>query len=261
MCLIFVAWRAHPQVPLFVAANRDEFYARPTAPAHWWSDTQPPILAGRDLEAGGTWLGITRTGRFAALTNYRDPARKHLQEAPSRGALVTSLLALDVPVAASLERLRAIGPDYNPFNLIFSDGHSLGIYESAVGEGRILAEGVYVLSNHLLDTPWPKVEALRARMISPGGELPDKEAALALLRDDRPALDEALPKTGVSLDWERRLSSIFVRQGTYGTRCSTLVRTEPRGRVEFDEWTWDAEGEETVHVVTAFTLEGSAPER
>lgn len=253
MCVIFTAWRAHPEVTLLVAANRDEYYARPTAPAHWWSDTEPAILAGRDLEAGGTWLGLTRSGRFAALTNYRDPARVP-KEGPSRGAIVRSLLESDAPVAASLERLAMIGPEYTPFNVIFSDGLQLGIYESVVGEGRLLAPGIYGLSNHLLNTPWPKVEALKGGMLTRRGEFADKAAALALLRDERVAPDEVLPRTGLSLEWERLLSSVFVRETSYGTRSSTLVRIGTDGRAEFDEWSWDAAGLETAHVTTAFTL-------
>lgn len=253
MCVIFTGWRAHPQVTLFVAANRDELYGRPTAPAHWWSDTEPPILAGRDLEAGGTWLGLTREGRFAALTNYRDP-RRPMKQAPSRGSLVRAVLESDEPAEAWLERLTTIGPEYNAFSLIFSDGLHLGIYESAPGQGRVLAPGIYGLSNHLLNTPWPKVEALKAGMLTQRGEFADKEAALALLRDDRVAPDEALPRTGVSLERERLLSSVFVRETTYGTRCSTILRLGTSGEVEFDEWTWDAAGNETAHVTTCFSL-------
>lgn len=254
MCVIFTAWRAHPEVTLFIAANRDEYYARPTAPAHWWSDTEPAILAGRDLEAGGTWLGLTRSGRFAALTNYRDPTRVPKQ-GPSRGSIVPALLESDAPVAVWLERLAAIGPEHNPFSVIFSDRLHLGIYESAVGTGRVLAPGIYGLSNHLLNTPWPKVEALKGGMLTRRGDFADKATALALLRDERIAPDEALPRTGVSLEWERLLSSVFVREATYGTRSSTLVRIGVGGRVEFDEWSWDRAGRETAHVTTAFTLD------
>lgn len=260
MCLILIAWRAHPEVPLFIAANRDEFHARPTAPAHWWSDTEPPILAGRDLQAGGTWLGLTHAGRFAALTNFRDPQRS-LKQGPSRGSLVVSLLESDLPVAASLERLVAIGADYNPFSVLLSDGRDLGIYESVLGRGRLLGPGRYGLSNHLLDTPWPKVETLKSRMVSSRGRLLDKSSALALLRDECPAPDEALPQTGLSLERERLVSSIFVRDETYGTRCSTLVRVDAEGQVEFDEWSWDAEGREAAHVTTTFALERSEAER
>lgn len=261
MCLIFVAWRAHPQVPLFLAANRDEFYARPTAQASWWSDTTPPILAGRDLEAGGTWLGITRTGRMAALTNFRDGSRAAREGAPSRGSLVTSFLTSDASAAAFLEHLEAVGGAYNPFNLIVADGLDLAIYESTVGKGRVLPAGLYVLSNHLLDTPWPKVEGVRARMMDAAGGFLHKRAALEVLRDDRPAPDEALPKTGVGQEWERALSSIFVQQPDYGTRSSTLVHIDAGEHVEFDEWSWDSRGEERAHIALAFTLERGARRR
>ena len=151
MCLVLVVWRVHPRYPCLVAANRDEFHARPATPAGWWP-VHPAILAGRDLEAGGTWLGMTRTGRFAALTNYRDPEQRRAQ-VPSRGGLVTSLLESGASVADSLAYLRGVGTDYNGFNLIFSDGERLGIYESVRGCGRELGPGIYGLSNHLLDTP------------------------------------------------------------------------------------------------------------
>jgi len=260
MCLIFIAWRAHPQVPLFVAANRDEAHARPTAPAHWWNDTEPPILAGRDLSAGGTWLGLTRSGRFAAITNYRDPARP-VKSGPSRGALACRLLSSGAPVGALLGELAQSAAQYNPFSVLFSDGHELAIFESVVGRGRVLPAGRYALSNHLLDTPWPKVQMLRSQMLTAAGEVPDTATALALLRDERPAPDEALPRTGVSLERERVLSSIFVRDSTYGTRCSTLVRMDREGGVQFDEWSWDRQGQETAHVVTSFRLERNGSQR
>jgi len=237
MCLILVAWREHAEFPFFVAANRDEYYARPTLPADWWAD-DPRILAGRDLTAGGTWLGITRSGRFAALTNFRDPPQ-HRADAPSRGGLVTSLLRSNEPVTTSLERLRRVGSAYNGFSVIFSDGERLGVYESAPGEGRELGPGLYGLSNHLLDTPWPKVKNSKSQLLR---VIDDENAALALLRDDRPAPDEQLPSTGVRLEWERLLSSVFVRAPEYGTRCSTIVRIDRSGEVLFDEWSWDSAG-------------------
>ncbi|MDB6083560.1 MAG: hypothetical protein JWN43_1441, partial [Gammaproteobacteria bacterium] len=155
MCLILVVWRAHPTFSCIVAANRDEFHARPTEPAHWWAGSQ--ILAGRDLLAGGTWLGITRTGRFAALTNYRAPDQRR-PDAPSRGTLVKGILESGASVSEELAHLRRVGAQYNGFNVLFSDGERLGMYESISGEGRELSPGIYGLSNHLLDTPWPKVQ-------------------------------------------------------------------------------------------------------
>jgi uncharacterized protein with NRDE domain len=240
MCLILIVWRGHPTYPCIIAANRDEFHARATESAHWWPDPSQ-ILAGRDLVAGGTWLGVTRTGRFAALTNYRAPQQKRA-DAPSRGALVTDFLESGASVTEGLEHLRRVSADYNGFNLFFSDGERLGVYESVHAEGRELGPGIYGLSNHLLDTPWPKVQQAKARLQAALGDMTDPTAVLALLRDDQPALDERLPRTGVSLEWERLLSSAFVRGTDYGTRCSTVIRFDQRGMALFEEWSWDASG-------------------
>jgi uncharacterized protein with NRDE domain len=253
MCLVLVVWRVHPRYTCLVAANRDEFHARPTARAEWWPD-QPQILAGRDLEAGGTWLGVTRKGRFAALTNYRDPEQRRAA-APSRGALVTSMLESGASVAEGLAYLRDVGADYNGFNLIFSDGERLGIYESVRGAGRELEPGIYGLSNHLLDTPWPKVQNAKTRLESALLDLTDTAPLLDLLRDDRPASDAQLPQTGVSLEWERLLSSAFVRAPDYGTRCSTIIRIERRGRAYFEEWSWDSVGSDIGRISLLFELE------
>jgi len=257
MCLVLVVWRMHAQYPCLVAANRDEFHARPTARAEWWPD-HPEILAGRDLEAGGTWLGVTRTGRFAALTNYRDPERRRAAAGgaatPSRGALVTSVLESGASVAQSLSYLREVGANYNGFNLIFSDGERLGIYESVRGTGRELGPGIYGLSNHLLDTPWPKVQIAKNRLQAALLGLTDTAPLLELLRDDRPASDALLPQTGVSLEWERLLSSAFVRAPDYGTRCSTIIRIEREGRAYFDEWSWDSIGADIGRISLQFDL-------
>jgi uncharacterized protein with NRDE domain len=253
MCLVLLVWRMHPQYPLIVAANRDEFHARPAARAGWWPD-HPQILAGRDLQAAGTWLGLTRSGRFAALTNYRDPEPRRAA-APSRGALVADMLMAGGSVAEGLAYLRDVGDEYNAFNLIFSDGERLGVFESALRTGRELGPGVYGLSNHLLDTPWPKVQDGKSRLESALSAMTDTAPLLALLRDDRPASDERLPATGISLEWERLLSSAFVRAPDYGTRCSTIIRIERPGRVHFDEWTWDSEGADLGRVSVEFDLE------
>ena len=237
MCLVLVVWRAHAEYPCVVAANRDEFHARPAAAAGWWPD-HSQILAGRDLEAHGTWLGVTRAGRFAALTNYRDPQQQRRADAPSRGALVVSLLESGASVAEGLAYLREVGDRYNGFNLIFSDGERLGIYESMPGSGRELGPGIYAKSS--LQT------ALR--------ELPDTAPMLALLRDDRPAPDAQLPTTGVSLEWERLLSSAFVRARDYGTRCSTIIRIDAGGRAYFEEWSWNSEGADAGRISLQFEL-------
>lgn len=240
MCLVLVVWRMHAQYPCLVAANRDEFHARPASPAQWWED-RPRILAGRDLEAGGSWLGLTRSGRFAALTNFRDPQQKRTN-APSRGSLVPAMLESGASVTEGLACLRDVGGEYSAFNLIFSDGERLGIYESAQGSGRELGPGIYGLSNHLLDTPWPKVRQAKSRLAAALADITDTAPLLALLRDDNPAPDDQLPRTGVSLEWERLLSSAFVRAPDYGTRCSTIIRIDREGRAYFDEWSWNPDG-------------------
>jgi uncharacterized protein with NRDE domain len=252
MCLILIAWRVHPQYPCVVAANRDEFHARPAAVAQWWND-KPRILAGRDLNAGGTWLGLTRNGRLAALTNYRDSGRR-VPDAPSRGGLVTAILDSSSSVADDLAYLGDVGAAYNGFSLIFTDGDELGVYESELSRARILGPGIYGLSNHLLDTPWPKVQNAKSDLESALANLSDEKSLLALLRDDKPAPDDQLPMTGVSQDWERLLSSAFVRAADYGTRCSTVVRIGESGRACFDEWSWDASGAQTGRVSLQFDL-------
>lgn len=253
MCLVLIAWRGAAKYPCVLAANRDELHSRPTAAAHWWQ-SQPPILAGQDLLAGGTWLGLTRTGRFAALTNYRDPEQRRLGT-PSRGTLVATILQSGDPIERSLEQLRSVSADYNGFSLLFSDGERLAIFESARGSGRVLGPGIYGLSNHLLDTPWPKVQTAKSRLSRTLADLSTTDAILALLRDEAPAPDDQLPRTGVSLEWERLLSSAYVRAPDYGTRCSTVLRIDESRRACFDEWSWDAAGAPSGKVSLQFELE------
>ena len=252
MCLIVVAWRSHPRYRCIIAANRDEFHERATAPGHWWAEN-PPILAGRDLQAGGTWLGITRSGRFAALTNYRT-SHAPRAEAPSRGNLVTDVLRSTSTPAEELARLHRVGAAYNGFNLIFSNGERLGVYESVRGAGRELAPGIYGLSNDALDTPWPKVQKAKLRLQASLQNMDDPRAALDLLRDDRPAADAELPKTGLTMERERLQSSAFIRDAVYGTRCSTVVRIDHAGQAVFDEWSWDASGDESNRVSLHFDI-------
>ena len=243
MCLILLAWRAHPDYPLVVAANRDEFFARPTAAADFWPD-HPRVLAGRDLEGGGTWFGISRGGRFAALTNYRDPASVR-QGTPSRGALVADFLAGDMPPTDYRRLLEERGAAYNGYNLLFGDADGL-FYHSNCGAGpEHLPPGIYGLSNHLLDTPWPKVAQGKSRLAAALAALPDDRNLLALLRDDRLADDADLPRTGVSLEWERLLSAAFVRSSAYGTRSSTVLTRDRQDQVVFEEVHFDAAAMET----------------
>jgi len=240
MCLILIAWRVHADYPCVIAANRDEFHSRPTATAQWWPGDSG-VLAGRDLQAGGTWLGITRAGRFAALTNYRGPGGQ-VTATPSRGTLVAEFLEQGTPLPVSLAQVAQRGAHCNPFNLIASDGPGLGVYASTTGETRALAPGIYALSNHLLDTPWPKVRVAKSRLATALAALPGTSALLELLRDDTPASDEQLPRTGVSIEYERLLSSAFIRGASYGTRSSTIVTIASDRGVSFGEWTWNPAG-------------------
>jgi uncharacterized protein with NRDE domain len=255
MCLILVAWHSHPDYPLVLAANRDELQGRPAAPAAWWGE--PPMLAGRDLAAGGTWLGVTGDGRFAVLTNYRDPGRQR-PDAPSRGALVTQTLAEPLPAAERLRRLQDTAGVYNGFNLLFGDASALGVYESVPARGRLLSPGVYGLSNHLLDTPWPKVVSAKAALARALTLLPEREPLLQVLRDEVQADESQLPRTGLSLEWERLLSSAFIRAPGYGTRCSSILLIDARGHASFSEWTWDEAGRQAGRVDYAFEVTSSA---
>jgi uncharacterized protein with NRDE domain len=252
MCLILIAYRVHPRYPLVLAANRDEFYQRPTAGAAFWPDA-PYLLAGRDLVHDGTWLGITRSGRLAALTNYRDP-HAVIRNAPSRGGLVSGFLQSGISSEGYLERLRADAPAYNGYNLLFGDQDALYCYSNKNGEAVKLAPGISGLSNHLLDTPWPKVvrgkeslaEVLRNDEFS-------REELFTILADRSQAVDEALPDTGVGLARERMLSSVFVTSERYGTRSSTVLLVDANGKVSFTERSFN--GGEGAEVEIDFEIE------
>jgi len=234
MCLILIAYRVHPGYPLILAANRDEFYQRPTAGAAFWPDA-PQILAGRDLVHHGTWLGITRSGRFAALTNYRDP-RAVKRNAPSRGELVSGFLRSEIRSEDYLVRLRADAAVYNGYNLVFGDLDALYCYSNKSGEANKLASGIYGLSNHLLDTPWPKV--VRGKEFLTEVVRKDdftREDLFAILADRTQAIDELLPDTGVGLARERMLSSIFITSQRYGTCSSTVLLIDANRKVSFAE--------------------------
>jgi uncharacterized protein with NRDE domain len=250
MCLVAIAWQARPEHPLVVAANRDEWRDRPAIPAQWWSE-HPHLLAGRDLQAGGTWMGVTRSGRFAAVTNFRDPSERR-STALSRGTLVTQFLLGDEEPARFVAGLASRAAGYNGFNLLAGDAGSLFYFGSREGEVRAVEPGVHALSNHLLDEPWPKVakarEAMRASLDR------GDEPLFAMLSDASPAPDEALPDTGVGLERERWLSSILITGETYGTRASTVLRVGACGEVRFEERTRNASGEVTATSAFEFRL-------
>jgi uncharacterized protein with NRDE domain len=254
MCLILFAHRAHADYRLVVAANRDEWFERATAPAAFWPDATD-VLAGRDLAARGTWLGVTRTGRFAALTNFRDPA-SHRPDAPSRGALVSAFLTARVAPGEYLESLRPDAARYNGFSLLVGDTNALFYFSNREGEARELAPGVYGLSNHLLDVPWPKVRTGKARL---GERLNGHVSAASLLEfldDTGEASETELPHTGVGVERERQLSPLRIRAGGYGTRSSTALLVSSRGEVSFVERSFDASGAESGVVRERFRVDG-----
>jgi uncharacterized protein with NRDE domain len=222
MCLLLVAYRAHADYPLIVAANRDEFFRRPTTPAQFW-DNDPDVLAGRDLSQGGTWMGVNKNGRFAALTNVRDPqALRPL--AKSRGLIVASFLTGREAPNEFLENLARDRGEYNGFNLLVGENGSLHYFSSIDGSRSALAPGVHGLSNDRLNTPWPKVVRGKREMTGMLTRNPAhfEHALFALLSDRTVASDDELPNTGVGLEKERFLSPLFIRTAEYGTRSSTL---------------------------------------
>ncbi|WP_194789635.1 NRDE family protein [Pseudomonas sp. UFMG81] len=226
MCLIVFAWRPGHALPLIVAANRDEFYARPTQALTAWEDA-PGVHAGRDLEAGGTWLGVGPGGRFAALTNIRDPGQPLGPR--SRGELVAAYLRGELAVEAYLDEVASRSAQYSGFNLLVGDGERLGYLHARAPAPRLLEPGVYGLSNAGLDTPWPKLVKARCGLQALLASA-DPQRLLALLADAVPAADGELPETGVGMATERLLSSVFIASQNYGTRASTVLIVDDQGR-------------------------------
>lgn len=234
MCLLVFSYRQHPVYDLIFAANRDEFYERPTKEAAFWEE-YPKILAGKDMKAGGTWMGITKSGDFSALTNYRDPSTQK-DNPPSRGHLVLDFLTNN---SSPEEYLRAVdqkSEQYNGFNLLAGDLNRLMYYSNQERKLHDLVPGLYGLSNKLLDTPWPKVQKAKADLqtIIQSEEIPE-EALFELLRHDQPAPDDQLPDTGIPRELERAVSPIFIKTDQYGTRNSTVVLADKSGKVTFEE--------------------------
>ena len=247
MCLLVIAWQAHPRYRLVVAANRDEFHERAAAALHEW-DGAPGLVAGRDLAAGGTWLAVDRSNRLGAITNYRELQRP-AAGAPSRGRIIPEYLGRSGRATDYLGGLAGASGRYAGFNLLLSDAAQLWYASNRASPfARPLPPGVYGLSNHLLDTPWPKVERARRAF---EGWLEDAagggtDALLGMLADRTPAAgSSAGPQTGLGPEWERALSSAFVVHGEYGTRCSTVILLEHDGALLVRERRFDAQGQLT----------------
>lgn len=238
MCLILFSYRKHPRYPLILAANRDEFYDRPTHPLEFWED-KPHILAGRDNLSGGTWLGLSRQGRFAGVTNFRSPAELK-SDAPSRGLLVSGFLDSGLPPKEYLTSIQGQGDHYNGFNLLAGDGSGLWYYSNMGQTVLELKPGVYGLSNAFLNTPWPKVD--KGLRVFKDCIDNDKDIVINdlfhLLSDSLLPPDEVLPDTGVGLAWERLLAPLFIKSKTYGTRSSAVIVIDSSGHMTFSERTY-----------------------
>jgi uncharacterized protein with NRDE domain len=260
MCLILLSFRAHRHFPLVVAANRDEHYSRPAAPAAFWDD-HPEIYGGRDLEKGGTWMGLHSVGRFAAITNYREG--KPGAAAPrSRGELVKGFLTGSDSAETYFRAAAAHNAAYNPYSMIAGDLDGLSFYSNRIPQAQSVAPGVHGLSNHLLDTPWPKVTAGSAAL---GATLywddPDaiSAAMFSLLADNEPAAEAGLPDTGITRQRERELSPPFICGEHYGTRTSTVMLVHASGEVFFHEKLFGPNGTPAGENARAFRLHRAAP--
>lgn len=238
MCLILVSFKSLSSHPLIIAANRDEFYARETAPMGWHEKSQP-VLCGTDLKEGGTWMGVTRNGRFAALTNHRDPSRLN-PAAASRGWIVSRFLEGTQSPPAFADTLKEEKDRYNGFNLLFGTVDRLYHYSNISDALTELSPGVHGVSNALLDTPWPKVEAGKKTLAAL--EHPTEEALFTLLGDRTTPADALLPETGMTLEWERILGPLFIQSEVYGTRSSCLITLDTRRTLTATERTYQTDG-------------------
>jgi len=268
MCLILFAWQSHSEYPLIVAANRDEFYARRTRPASWWGQAVS-LLAGRDEEAGGTWLGINRRGRFAVVTNVRAPNERN-PHATSRGLLVLSALQTSQPLRAWVDDCLSRAHSFNGFNLIVAEpvavsprgpGSEIVYLSNRLDDGaRRLQPGIFGLSNAFLDTPWPKVTRSVTAFSCQIAQRVSIDSLLQLMTDRELAGELELPSTGVPRDWERALSAIQIRANGYGTRATTVLTVRRDGLVSFVERTFDpANPDSAFDRRFEFMIDGGAP--
>ncbi len=240
MCLIFFSLKQHPTYKLIVAANRDEFYNRKTAAADFWKD-YPNILGGRDLEANGTWMGMTTSGKISMLTNYRDPKNIN-PSAPSRGQLVSDYLEQQIAPEDYLNKIAPNASAYNGFNLLVGNSEEffyLSNYKKGIDK---IASDLHGLSNHLLETAWPKVVRGKQKF-EKFLALPDltSDQLFEFLYDGERASDDQLPDTGIGLERERALSSMFIKSPGYGSRCSTVILVDQKNNVEFSERVYNLE--------------------
>ncbi len=241
MCLITFSYKQHPRYNLALVANRDEFFNRPTKSLQRWVD-HPHIYAGRDLLQGGTWLGLSSLGKFTAVTNYRSGGAATLDK-KSRGQLTLDFLAKQQSSSDFIDNLHLNADHYGGFNLLTADAAGVHYFSNSGGGYKRLGKGLYGLSNAHLDTDWPKVRAAREALQSQLDEVEVEPNKLSnILHDNKRATDELLPNTGVSLDWERLLSSRFIQTPDYGTRCTTVILQTYDGKTHLFEQSYDSNG-------------------
>lgn len=241
MCLILFSFQVQPQWPLVIAANRDEFYQRPTRPAQFWPEV-PQLLAGKDLQAGGSWMGVTTDGRFAAVTNYRDPNQEpHYPR--SRGALVADFLSGDLAPEPYLSNIDPFHNEYAGFNLLLGNSEQLFFYSNQSRTVEQLSPGTYGLSNGHLDEPWPKVADGKQQLNRIVQSNPDTPKLFTLLADRTLAEDHSLPNTGIDVSMESILSAKFIFTESYGTRASTAITFNNKQQLFFSEQTYDHSGQ------------------
>jgi uncharacterized protein with NRDE domain len=255
MCLIIVAYKVHPEYPLLIAANRDESYQRPTRQAEFW-DNEPSILAGQDLEKGGSWLGMNKFGSVAAVTNYRSGEKLKLSNT-SRGLLVSDYLKYKKSSLNFLDLCLTKLADFEAFNLLLGDVNALYFLNSREKTYMQLEAGIYGVSNGDLDSNWPKVERAKQKMqtLLDTEQFNSHEEILLTLADKYLPDDESLPDTGMGIEWERALAPIFIRENDYGTRSSSVVRINNENRVYFTERSYDRQGNTANTKQFEFTIE------
>lgn len=255
MCILFIGVDQHPDYPLIVAANRDEFHARPTQTSSFWQQ-YPGVLAGKDLQAGGSWMGISMKGKLAALTNIRAPGHER-QSTMSRGKLVMDFLVEDIASENYLQRLSKQAANYNGYNLLFGHLDNLQVYNNFEDSVYALTKGVYGLSNANLNTAWPKLDLGRTELVKYCRQTSplNIEHLFALLGNNTKAKDEVLPQTGVSIEWERKLSSIFITSPDYGTRSSTVLLVDRFKQVFWQERSFNSAAQLISQQTYLFKLE------
>lgn len=254
MCLILIAYQTSKKYPIILAANRDEFHARPTAAMQYWEDN-PDILAGKDLEQGGTWFGVHKTGKFAGLTNYRNPS-ENKAHAPSRGRIIPDFLESSAPCESYFTDQAGQMAGYNGFNLLFGSLDHLFWFSNITGQTQAIPPGVHGLSNKDLNTPWPKVTKGIQQLENAVNHGFTTDDLFEVLKDTAKVDDPLLPDTGVGIEWERRLSPIFIQSPVYGTRSSTLMLIRPDGAGQIIERTYTDHGNSQVVSEQAFTISG-----